>query len=127
MWTLIKLLASREWFYKNRLLQSQALPAVEHSIWQLSYYNNAIACALLLPLILVFGELPAVHAIITTADAQYWALLFSTGICGFAIGYVTGLQIQVNMVLILLLSSYVTGLQIQAVKFWIKSRGCRYR
>ena len=36
-----------------------------------------------------------IHAIITTADAQYWALLFSTGICGFAIGYVTGLQIQV--------------------------------
>ncbi|KAA0189820.1 hypothetical protein HAZT_HAZT002224 [Hyalella azteca] len=80
----------------NSIYTKKALPAVDGSIWQLSYYNNVLASIIFLPVILLSGELPAIILIVTNSAAAYWMLLFSTGICGFAIGYVTGLQIQVT-------------------------------
>jgi len=80
----------------NSIYTKKVLPAVDNSIWQLSYYNNVLACVLFLPLMAFFGETAAIHHLLATAPGRYWLTLLTTGVCGFAIGYVTGLQIQVT-------------------------------
>ena len=74
----------------------QVLPAVGESVWMLSYYNNVIASVIFLPIIILNGELSAIQLIIRNETFSYWNLMVITGICGFAIGYVTGLQIKVS-------------------------------
>ncbi|KAF2364400.1 Sugar phosphate transporter domain [Trinorchestia longiramus] len=80
----------------NSIFTKKALPAVDGSIWQLSYYNNVIASVIFLPVVVLSGELSAIYVLLTSSSLTYWILLGSTGVCGFAIGYVTGLQIQVT-------------------------------
>lgn len=77
----------------------KALPHVNQEIWLLSYYNNFYSSILFLPLIILNGEL---SAIITYEHLfSWWFILAMTvgGICGFAIGFVTALQIKVNFLL----------------------------
>ncbi|MCL4123265.1 UNVERIFIED_CONTAM: hypothetical protein GTU68_060299 [Idotea baltica] len=80
----------------NAIFTKKVLPVVEGSIWELSYYNNVLAVIIFVPLIVMTGELPAVYRILTQSTAHYWILLVLSGVFGFAIGYVTGLQIQVT-------------------------------
>ena len=81
----------------NAICTKKMLTVVEENIWQLSLYNCVNASfLLLLPLILINGEVQNV-----TSDEKYllglfWVKLFTSGMFGFAIGYVTILQIQVT-------------------------------
>ncbi|XP_034040516.1 LOW QUALITY PROTEIN: GDP-fucose transporter 1 [Thalassophryne amazonica] len=77
----------------NAIYTKKVLPAVDGNIWKLSFYNNVNASMLFIPLIIVFGEVGHV--------ARFSHLLTSAlgimtvgGVFGFAIGYVTGLQIK---------------------------------
>jgi len=74
----------------------KVMPAVDGNIWSLTFYNNVNACALFLPLMIVFGEIPTVVGFEHLTSGNFWFLMTVGGIFGFAIGYVTGLQIKVT-------------------------------
>lgn len=78
----------------NAIYTKKVMPAVDGNIWKLSYYNNINACVLFLPLILVFGELGRVASFSRLTDLGFWGMMMVGGVFGFAIGYVTGLQIK---------------------------------
>ncbi|KAI8117552.1 putative GDP-fucose transporter [Lucilia cuprina] len=74
----------------------KALQHVNQEVWLLSYYNNLYSSFLFLPLIILNGEL---EAIITYEKIfEFWFVLTMLigGLCGFAIGFVTALQIKVT-------------------------------
>ena len=68
---------------------------VDENIWQLSLYNNVNASVLFLPLILIAGEVQNVAEAEEVFSGWFWFTMIVGGVFGFAIGYVTGLQIQV--------------------------------
>ena len=74
----------------------KVLPVVDQNIWKLALYNNVNACVLFVPLMLVFGEVAEVIAFEKLFDLYFWFFMVVGGVFGFAIGYVTGLQIQVT-------------------------------
>jgi len=78
----------------NAIYTKKVLPAVEGNIWKLSFYNNVNACVLFMPLIVVFGELGNVARFDRLLDPGFWGMMTMGGVFGFAIGYVTGLQIK---------------------------------
>lgn len=78
----------------NAIYTKKVMPVVDGSIWKLSYYNNLNACVLFLPLILAFGEVPRIARFDRLTDAHFWGMMVLGGVFGFAIGYVTGLQIK---------------------------------
>lgn len=78
----------------NAIYTKKVMPAVDGNIWKLSYYNNINACVLFLPLIILFGELGQVSNFSRLTDPGFWSMMTLGGVFGFAIGYVTGLQIK---------------------------------
>lgn len=78
----------------NAIYTKKVMPVVDGSIWKLSFYNNLNACVLFLPLIIVFGELGSLLRFNRLWDLQFWGMMGVGGVFGFAIGYVTGLQIK---------------------------------
>ena len=74
----------------------KVLPLVNDEIWLLSYYNNVYSVVLFLPLMLLNGEFQTVYNYDKISDIEFWSALSIGGICGFAIGYVTSLQIKVT-------------------------------
>lgn len=78
----------------NAIFTKKVMPVVDGSIWKLSYYNNLNACVLFLPLLAAFGELPLIFSFSHISDGYFWAMMVLGGVFGFAIGYVTGLQIK---------------------------------
>lgn len=78
----------------NAIYTKKVMPAVDGNIWKLSYYNNINACVLFVPLIIVFGELGRVVSFSLLTDLRFWSMMTLGGVFGFAIGYVTGLQIK---------------------------------
>ncbi|KAM9764634.1 GDP-fucose transporter 1, partial [Menidia menidia] len=80
----------------NAIYTKKVLPCVEGSVWLLSFYNNLNACALFLPLLLFSGEPHRLLASQRPAAAGFWVAMATGGALGLAVGYVTGLQIQVT-------------------------------
>lgn len=78
----------------NAIFTKKVMPAVDGNIWKLSYYNNINACVLFLPLIIVFGDLDRLANFSRLTDPGFWGMMTLGGVFGFAIGYVTGLQIK---------------------------------
>ncbi|XP_070836904.1 GDP-fucose transporter 1 isoform X1 [Chaetodon trifascialis] len=78
----------------NAIYTKKVMPAVDGNIWKLSYYNNINACILFLPLILIFGEFGRLANFSRLTDLGFWGMMTLGGVFGFAIGYVTGLQIK---------------------------------
>ncbi|XP_071345527.1 GDP-fucose transporter 1 [Trachinotus anak] len=78
----------------NAIYTKKVMPAVDGNIWKLSFYNNINACILFIPLILVFGEVGRVASFSRLTDLGFWSMMTLGGVFGFAIGYVTGLQIK---------------------------------
>ncbi|XP_066439518.1 GDP-fucose transporter 1 isoform X1 [Eleutherodactylus coqui] len=78
----------------NAIYTKKVLPAVDGSIWRLTFYNNVNACILFLPLLLIFGELQTLSAFDKLQSLYFWGMMTVGGIFGFAIGYVTGMQIK---------------------------------
>ena len=74
----------------------KVLPSVSDNIWRLQLYNNINAVLIMLPLIFVMGELPALRMFEHWAELYFWLLLLAAGVFGIAIGYVTSLQIKVT-------------------------------
>ncbi|XP_069693258.1 GDP-fucose transporter 1 [Periplaneta americana] len=74
----------------------RVLPYVNQKIWLLSYYNNVYSSILFLPLIVVNKEIPVILRYERLGDIIFWLLMTGGGLCGFAIGFVTALQIQVT-------------------------------
>ncbi|XP_059832075.1 GDP-fucose transporter 1 [Hypanus sabinus] len=78
----------------NAIYTKKVLPAVDGSIWRLTYYNNVNACILFIPLIIFTGELKTLFNFDKLSSYNFWAMMILGGVFGFAIGYVTGLQIK---------------------------------
>ncbi|XP_062917746.1 GDP-fucose transporter 1 [Mobula hypostoma] len=78
----------------NAIYTKKVLPAVDGSIWRLTYYNNVNACILFIPLITFTGELKTLFNFDKLNSYNFWAMMILGGVFGFAIGYVTGLQIK---------------------------------
>ncbi|KAL2716135.1 GDP-fucose transporter 1 [Vespula squamosa] len=74
----------------------QVLPAVNQDIWLLSYYNNLYSVFLFIPLMLFNGEHLVVYNYDKLGEFFFWSAMVIGGICGFAIGYATALQIKVT-------------------------------
>ncbi|KAM8894089.1 GDP-fucose transporter 1 isoform 3-T3 [Spinachia spinachia] len=78
----------------NAIYTKKVMPAVDGNIWKLSFYNNINACVLFLPLIILSGDLGRLAAFPGVTDLGFWGMMTLGGVFGFAIGYVTGLQIK---------------------------------
>ncbi|XP_003746675.1 GDP-fucose transporter 1 [Galendromus occidentalis] len=74
----------------------KVLKIVNDSVSLLSFYNNVNALILFIPLIAVSGELSLVAKFSLLGSPDWWTEIFIVGVFGFAIGYVTMLQIQVT-------------------------------
>ncbi|XP_043938508.1 GDP-fucose transporter 1 isoform X2 [Protopterus annectens] len=78
----------------NAIFTKRVLPAVDGSIWRLTYYNNINACVLFIPFIIILGELRTIYNFDKLGNLDFWGIMILGGVFGFAIGYVTGLQIK---------------------------------
>uniref|UniRef100_A0A8C6XL89 Solute carrier family 35 member C1 n=1 Tax=Naja naja TaxID=35670 RepID=A0A8C6XL89_NAJNA len=78
----------------NAIYTKKVLPAVDGSIWRLTFYNNFNACILFLPLLLFTSEFFTLYHFDKLGSIHFWGMMTLSGIFGFAIGYVTGLQIK---------------------------------
>ncbi|RZC32929.1 TBC1 domain family member 7, partial [Asbolus verrucosus] len=76
------------------ILTKKVLPKVNNEIWALSYYNNIYATILFLPLMLFNNEFLALYNYIELLQTHFWFIMTIGGICGFAIGFFTSLQIK---------------------------------
>ncbi|XP_076758636.1 GDP-fucose transporter nac [Xylocopa sonorina] len=74
----------------------QVLPTLNQDIWLLSYYNNAYSVIIFLPLMITNGEHITVYNYDKIGSSYFWLAIIIGGICGFAIGYATALQIKVT-------------------------------
>ena len=71
------------------------LPAVDNDVWLLMFYNNVNALILFVPMIVLFGEVPEILGYKDLFSLRFVILMTVGGLFGFAIGYVTGLQVKV--------------------------------
>lgn len=78
----------------NAIYTKKVMPAVEGNIWKLSFYNNVNASLLFVPLLFISGEVGRVFSFSRLYDLSFWGMMTLGGVFGFAIGYVTGLQIK---------------------------------
>lgn len=74
----------------------KVLPTVNQDIWLLTYFNNVYTIGLFIPLILIEGEFQTVYSYNKISNLNFWLTMIIGGVCGFAIGYVTMLQIKVT-------------------------------
>ena len=80
----------------NAIFTKKALPVVENNIWRLMFYNNINAVILFLPLLYITGEINEILNFPNLSSMHFWLILTVSGVFGFLIGFVTGLQIQVT-------------------------------
>lgn len=80
----------------NAIYTKKVLPFVDNNVWRLTLYNNINACILFLPLMVFFGEVHEIYEFPKLSSLNFWNWMIVSGIFGFGIGYVTGLQIQVR-------------------------------
>jgi len=79
----------------NSIFTKKILPVVDNDHWKLTFYNNANACVLFLPLILIFEHQPlAAAAAAQLTSPLFWSAMCVAGVFGFSIGIVTVLQIK---------------------------------
>lgn len=76
----------------------KALHHVNQEVWLLSYYNNLYSSIIFLPLIILNGELEAIITYNNLFEFWFVMAMLVGGVCGFAIGFVTALQIKVSMI-----------------------------
>jgi len=81
----------------------QVLPLVEDNVWTLTFYNNLNASILLTICIVASSEAKNIENSQNVLTLKFWAEMMIAGVFGFAIGYVSGLQIKVQSNLYILL------------------------
>lgn len=74
----------------------QTLPYVDQDVFLLSYCNNLYSIVLFIPLMLINGEHIAIFNYGKLWQPFFWCAMTTGGLCGFAIGYFTALQIKVT-------------------------------
>lgn len=74
----------------------KTLPYVNQEVLLLNYYVNLYSCVLFVPLMMIAGEFSSIATYPLLFEPSFWGFLTIGGLCGFAIGYVTGLQIQMT-------------------------------
>ena len=80
----------------NAIFTKRVLPEVNNSNFLLTLYSNVNAILLFVPLMIVFGEPTAVLNYSDIGSLGFWVPMSVAGLFGFAISYVSGLQIQVT-------------------------------
>lgn len=80
----------------NAIFTKRTLYVVEDNIWRLMFYNNINAMLLFIPLVYAMGEFSVVWNFPHLNSGHFWMLMTVSGVFGFMIGFVTGLQIQVT-------------------------------
>uniref|UniRef100_A0A8B9X365 Solute carrier family 35 member C1 n=1 Tax=Bos mutus grunniens TaxID=30521 RepID=A0A8B9X365_BOSMU len=65
----------------NAIYTKKVLPAVDGSIWRLTFYNNANACVLFLPLLLALGS-SGPPRLPQLGSAHFWAMMTLGGLFG---------------------------------------------
>ncbi|XP_018652198.1 putative solute carrier family 35 member C1 [Schistosoma mansoni] len=79
----------------NSIYTAKCLPKVEGSVWRLTFYNNLNSLFLSIPIIGLLEYQPIKEHLFQTS-AYFWFVMIISGIFGFAIGYISTLQIQVT-------------------------------
>ncbi|XP_067617325.1 GDP-fucose transporter 1 [Eurosta solidaginis] len=74
----------------------KALVHVQQEVLLLSYYNNVYSSFFFLPLIVINGEINAILSYKHIFAPWFLSAMIIGGLCGFAIGFVTVLQIKVT-------------------------------
>ena len=80
----------------NAIFTKKVLPLVDNNVWRLTLYNNINATILFLPMMFLFGEFSEVASFPKLLSMSFWGWMVISGVFGFAIGFVTGMQIQVG-------------------------------
>lgn len=80
----------------NAIHTKKVLPDVSNSVWILNFYNNINSIILLFIMMIISGEISTIINYDQLLSLKFWSLMSLSGIFGFAIGFVTGLQIQVT-------------------------------
>lgn len=83
------------------IFTKKVLPKVDNQVWALSYYNNIYATILFIPLMLLNNEFTVLINYTDLFKTYFWSIMTVGGICGFAIGFFTSLQIKVNYVFLI--------------------------
>ena len=78
----------------NAIYTKKVMPSVDNDIYTLTLYNNLNACLLFLPAMWLNGEFTVVATSQVVHSPIFWLEMIVAGLFGFAIGYVTGLQIK---------------------------------
>ena len=80
------------------IFTKKVLPKVDNEVWALSYYNNIYATILFLLLMLFNGnEFVELFNYMELLHTYFWFIMTVGGVCGFAIGFFTSLQIKVRL------------------------------
>lgn len=83
----------------------KTLPKLNQEVWLLSYYNNIYSSILFIPLIIGNNELNELIQY-PNLNLAFWGIMTVGGICGFAIGWMTSMQIKVSIVFFNILLVY---------------------
>lgn len=77
------------------ILTKKVLPLVKHDVWALSYYNNIYASIIFVAFMIINSEVTTIINYRDLFNLNFWILMSVGGVCGFAIGFFTQLQIKV--------------------------------
>jgi len=83
----------------NAIYTKKTLPVVGDNIWRLTMYNNLNALFIFVPFLLLNGDIVEMLRFEFLSSAHFWMTMTISGLLGFAMSYVTGLQIQVTSAL----------------------------
>lgn len=78
------------------IYMKKVLPKVDQDVILLGYYINFYACCLFLPIMYLNEEFSEIYHYQYLWELWFWGALSVGGVCGFAIGFVTVLQIKVT-------------------------------
>ncbi|EFA10140.1 GDP-fucose transporter 1-like Protein [Tribolium castaneum] len=76
------------------IFTKKVLTKVDNQVWALSYYNNIYATILFIPLMLFNNEFFVLADYSGLSQTYFWFIMTVGGVCGFAIGFFTSLQIK---------------------------------
>jgi len=70
------------------------LQVVDNNEWRLLHYNTTLAIILLIPIVLISGEIGEIATVFFILRPKFWIIMTITGITGFLINIATFLQIK---------------------------------
>jgi len=79
----------------NAIYIKKVLPSMDGNVWRMAYYNNMNACVIFLPMIL-YSEVEELLTFPSLYELSFWTSMSASGIMGFGMGYVVGLEIKVT-------------------------------